>query len=241
MYRVQKILSMLGVLSRRECEKNIIKGLVKVNNVIATLGTKVKIGDLITFNKNQYAVSSAMFNSKIEILVYHKPCGEIVTSNDNANRKTVFERLPDIDGKWINIGRLDLETSGLLLFTNNGDIANKMMHPSSNISRKYEVTIKGSFNDLKKEQCIKGLDIGMSETGKFDSISACKLAANKYTISLKTGKNREVRRVFRSIGCTVIKLNRIQYDNIKLNNLLAGEYRYLTEKEIKLLSISFES
>ena len=241
MYRVQKILSMLGVLSRRECEKNIIKGLVKVNNVIATLGTKVKIGDLITFNKNQYAVSSAIFNSKIEILLYHKPCGEIVTSNDNANRKTVFERLPDIDGKWINIGRLDLETSGLLLFTNNGDIANKMMHPSSNISRKYEVTIKGSFNDLKKEQCIKGLDIGMSETGKFDSISACKLTANKYTITLKTGKNREVRRVFRSIGCTVIKLKRIQYDNIKLNNLLAGEYRYLTEKEIKLLSISFES
>ncbi|MDA7841389.1 rRNA pseudouridine synthase [Gammaproteobacteria bacterium] len=241
MYRVQKILSMLGVLSRRECEKNIIKGLVKVNNVIATLGTKVKIGDLITFNKNQYAVSSAMFNSKIEILVYHKPCGEIVTSNDNANRKTVFERLPDIDGKWINIGRLDLETSGLLLFTNNGDIANKMMHPSSNISRKYEVTIKGSFNDLKKEQCIKGLDIGMSETGKFDSISACKLTANKYIVTLKTGKNREVRRVFRSVGCTVIKLKRIQYDNIKLNNLLAGEYRYLTEKEIKLLSISFES
>ena len=241
MYRVQKILSMLGVLSRRECEKNIIKGLVKVNNVIATLGTKVKIGDLITFNKNQYAVSSSIFNSKIEILVYHKPCGEIVTSNDNANRKTVFERLPDIDGKWINIGRLDLETSGLLLFTNNGDIANKMMHPSSNISRKYEVIIKGSFNDIKKEQCIKGLDIGMSETGKFDSISACKLAANKYTISLKTGKNREVRRVFRSIGCTVIKLKRIQYDNIKLNNLLAGAYRYLTEKETKLLSISFES
>ena len=241
MYRVQKILSMLGVLSRRECEKNIIKGLVKVNNVIATLGTKVKIGDLITFNKTQYAVSSAMFNSKIEILVYHKPCGEIVTSNDNANRKTVFERLPDIDGKWINIGRLDLETSGLLLFTNNGDIANKMMHPSSNISRKYEVIIKGSFNDIKKEQCIKGLDIGMSETGKFDSISACKLTPNKYTITLKTGKNREVRRVFRSVGCTVIKLKRIQYDNVKLNNLLTGEYRYLTEKEIKLLSISFES
>ena len=241
MYRVQKILSMLGVLSRRECEKNIVKGLIKVNDIAATLGTKVKIGDLITFDKTEYTVSPAMFDSKIEIIVYHKPCGEIVTSKDNANRKTVFERLPDINGKWINIGRLDLETSGLLLFTNNGDIANKMMHPSSNISRKYEVIIKGSFNDIKKEQCIKGLDIGMSETGKFDSISACKSAVNKYMITLKTGKNREVRRVFRSVGCTVIKLKRIQYDNIKLNNLLVGEYRYLTEKEIKLLNISFES
>ena len=241
MYRVQKILSMLGVLSRRECEKNIVKGLVKVNDIVATLGTKVKIGDSITFDKIKYTVSSAIFDSKIEIIIYHKPCGEIVTSKDNANRKTVFERLPDINGKWINIGRLDLETSGLLLFTNNGDIANKMMHPSSNISRKYEVVIKGSFNDIKKEQCIKGLDIGMSEIGKFNSISKCKSTTNKYTITLKTGKNREVRRVFRSVGCTVIKLKRIQYDNIKLNNLLVGEYRYLTEKEIKLLSIPFEN
>ena len=241
MYRVQKILSMLGVLSRRECEKNIVKGLVKVNDIVATLGTKVKIGDSITFDKIKYTVSSAIFDSKIEIMIYHKPCGEIVTSKDNANRKTVFERLPDINGKWINIGRLDLETSGLLLFTNNGDIANKMMHPSSNISRKYEVVIKGSFNDIKKEQCIKGLDIGMSEIGKFNSISKCKSTTNKYTITLKTGKNREVRRVFRSVGCTVIKLKRIQYDNIKLNNLLVGEYRYLTEKEIKLLSIPFEN
>ena len=241
MYRVQKILSMLGILSRRECEKNIVKGLVKVNDVVATLGTKVKFGDSITFNKNQYIVSSAIFNSKIEILVYHKPCGEIVTSKDNANRRTVFEKLPSINGKWINIGRLDLETSGLLLFTNNGDIANKMMHPSSNIPRKYEVIIKGFFNDIKKEQCIKGLDIGMSETGKFDSITACKPATNKYTVTLKTGKNREVRRVFRSVGCTVIKLKRVQYDNVQLNDLLAGEHRYLTEKEIKSLSISFES
>jgi len=241
MYRVQKILSMLGVLSRRECEKNIVKGLVKVNDIVATLGTKVKIGDSITFDKTKYTVSSAIFDSKIEIIIYHKPCGEIVTSKDNANRKTVFERLPDINGKWINIGRLDLETSGLLLFTNNGDIANKMMHPSSNISRKYEAVIKGSFNDIKKEQCIKGLDIGMSEIGKFNSISKCKSTTNKYTITLKTGKNREVRRVFRSVGCTVIKLKRIQYDNIKLNNLLVGEYRYLTGKEIKLLSIPFDN
>jgi len=241
MYRVQKILSMLGVLSRRECEKNIVKGLVKVNDIVATLGTKVKIGDSITFDKMKYTVSSAIFDSKIEIIIYHKPCGEIVTSKDNANRKTVFERLPDINGKWINIGRLDLETSGLLLFTNNGDIANKMMHPSSNISRKYEAVIKGSFSDIKKEQCIKGLDIGMSEIGKFNSISKCKSTTNKYTVTLKTGKNREVRRVFHSVGCTVIKLKRIQYDNIKLNNLLVGEYRYLTEKEIKLLSIPFEN
>ena len=240
MYRVQKILSMMGVLSRRECEKNIIKGLVKVNNIVATLGTKVKIGDLITFNEIQYTVSSAIFNSKIKMLLYHKPCGEIVTSKDNTNRKTVFEILPDINGKWINIGRLDLETSGLLLFTNNGDVANKMMHPSSNISRTYEVLLKGSFTDIKKNKCLNGLDIGMSETGKFDSVEKCNTTANKYIITLKTGKNREVRRVFLTVNCTVINLKRIQYDNIKLDNLIVGEHRYLNEEEIKSLSMYLE-
>ena len=240
MYRVQKILSMLGVLSRRECEKNITLGLVKVNDVIATLGTKVIIGDSISFNDRRYIVSHDLFNSKFEMLVYHKPCGEIVTLKDNANRKTVFESLPSVSGKWINIGRLDLDTSGLLLFTNNGDIANKMMHPSSNISRTYEVLLKGSFTDIKKNKCLNGLDIGMSETGKFDSVEKCNTTANKYIITLKTGKNREVRRVFLTVNCTVINLKRIQYDNIKLDNLIVGEHRYLNEEEIKSLSMYLE-
>ena len=238
MYRVQKILSMMGVLSRRECEKNIILGLIKVNDVIATLGTKVMIGDAISFDNHRYIVSSDLFNLKVKILVYYKPSGEIVTSKDNADRKTVFENLPSIIGKWINIGRLDLETSGLLLFTNNGDIANKMMHPSSNISRTYEVLIKGSFTDIKKNKCLNGLDIGMSETGRFDSVEKCNTTDKKYIVTLKTGKNREVRRVFRSVDCTVINLKRIQYDNIHLENLIAGGYRYLTDTEIKSLSIS---
>ena len=238
MYRVQKILSMMGVLSRRECEKNIILGLIKVNDVIATLGTKVMIGDAISFDNHRYIVSSDLFNLKVKILVYYKPSGEIVTSKDNADRKTVFENLPSIIGKWINIGRLDLETSGLLLFTNNGDIANKMMHPSSNISRTYEVLIKGSFTDIKKNKCLNGLDIGMSEIGKFDSVEKCNRTDKKYIVTLKTGKNREVRRVFRSVDCIVINLKRIQYDNIHLENLIAGGYRYLTDTEIKSLSIS---
>ena len=240
MYRVQKILSMLGVLSRRECEKNIVLGLIKVNDVVATLGTKVIIGDSILFENQCYIVSSDIFNLKIEMLVYHKPFGEIVTFKDNANRRTVFENLPNINGKWINIGRLDLETSGLLLFTNNGDIANKMMHPSSNISRTYEVFIKGLFTDVQKEKCLKGLDIGMSETGKFTTIVVCKTTTNKYIITLKTGKNREVRRVFRAVNCSVINLKRIQYDNVKLGKVRIGEHRYLTEREIESLSISHE-
>ena len=238
MYRVQKILSMIGVLSRRECERNILLGLVKVNGAIASLGTKVIVGDTITFNKISYVISLDLFDKKLEMIVYHKPCGEVVTRKDNSNRPTVFENLPDIDGKWINIGRLDLETSGLLLFTNNGDMANKMMHPSSNISRTYEVLIKGKFDDDKKNKCLKGLDIGRSETGKLMSIIPNKSIINKYTINLQTGKNREIRRIFEAIGCRVIQLKRIEYDSISLESLKVGKNRYLTDNEIESLSIS---
>ena len=141
MYRVQKILSMIGVLSRRECEKYIKQGLIKINNSIATLGSKVAIDDKITFNQKEYQVTEELISSEIEILVYNKPVGYIVTRRDTAKRKTVFDNLPNINGRWINVGRLDVKTSGLLLFTNNGDIANKLMHPSSNIIRTYEVVI----------------------------------------------------------------------------------------------------
>ena len=182
-----------------------------------------------------------MFTKKLKVLVYHKPCGEIVTSSDNSNRRTVFESLPNIDGKWINIGRLDLNTSGLILFTNSGDIANEMMHPSSNIYRTYEVLIKGNLSSKEKDKCLHGLNIGMSEIGKFMSIVACNNNSGKYIVTLKTGKNREVRRVFRTLGYEVIELKRIQYDKIKLNNLKVGENRYLTKKEICSLSISINN
>ena len=117
MYRVQKILSLLGVLSRRECEKKIKLGLVFVNNSPIDLGTTVSIGDKLSFNNQDYIITEDLLNIDTKLLMYHKPIDEIVSRDDPQKRKSVFKNLPDIYGKWINVGRLDYKTSGLMLFT----------------------------------------------------------------------------------------------------------------------------
>ena len=234
MYRVQKILSMIGVLSRRECEKLLFQKKIKINGSIAAIGAKVKIGDKISVNKKTYIVDSEIFKSEIKVIAYHKSVGELVTTKDDRHRKTVFTHLPYINGKWINIGRLDMNTSGLLLFTNNGDIANALMHPSSKIKRVYEVSIK---NNITKEKIIlskKGIDIGKGEIGRFSNIvDVNSKLTNTYKVTLATGKNREIRRVFNSLDCKVIKLKRIKYALVELSNLKVNKYRILNREEMK--------
>ena len=234
MYRVQKILSMIGVLSRRECEKLLLQKKIKINNSIATLGAKVEIGDEISVNKKIYIVGSEIFKSKIKVIAYYKSVGELVTTKDDKHRKTVFTHLPDVNGKWINIGRLDMNTSGLLLFTNNGDIANALMHPSSKIKRVYEVSIKGNITKEKIILSKKGIDIGKGEIGKFLNIVQIKNELpNTYKITLITGKNREIRRVFDSLDCKVVKLKRIKYALVELSNLKVNKYRSLNREEMR--------
>ena len=227
MYRVQKILSLLGILSRRDCESKIMLGLVKINNELAKIGSKVSIGDKITYEDKDYLITSELLEIDTKILIYHKPINEIVSLNDPQKRPSVFDNLPDVNGKWINIGRLDYNTSGLLLFTNNGELANKMMHPSSNIVRTYEVIIKGHINKKKYELVTNGVDIGHNETGKFINIKADRNQKDKFIVKLNTGKNREVRRVFNSINCKVISLKRIGYGNIELDSLAPQCFEFI--------------
>ena len=233
MYRVQKVLSLLGILSRRDCEKKIKLGLVKINNKVALLGSKVVIGDKISFDNQDYYVTTELLDIDTKILMYHKPQNEIVSRNDPQKRHTVFENLPQVTGKWINIGRLDYDSSGLILFTNNGMVANKMMHPSSNIIRTYEVIIDGNIDAKKIKLSLEGIDIGNDEIGKFVDIMPEESLKNKYIVKLKTGKNREVRRIFSALNCEVLKLKRISYGNIELGHLESQSYKYL---EIKMLS-----
>ena len=241
MYRIQKILSTLGILSRRECESKIKDGSIMVNNKVTLIGAKVKNGDRITYNNKNYIVNENIFLELDKILLYHKPCGEIVSRKDTHSRKTVFSNLPFVQGKWINIGRLDYNTSGLLLFTNNGNIANYLMHPSSNISRTYEVFIDSMLTDSEISKCVHGVDIGKSETGQFTHINKIyRKNEIKYLVTMNTGKNREIRRIFKTLKKRVIKLKRIEFSNIKLSGLKIGTHRYLTDKEKKLLRLPFD-
>jgi 23S rRNA pseudouridine2605 synthase len=232
MYRVQKILSLLGVLSRRECEKKIKLGLVFVNNLPIDLGATVSIGDKISFNNHDYIITKELLSINTKLLMYHKPINEIVSRNDPQQRNSVFDNLPGITGKWINIGRLDYQTSGLILFTNNGDIANKMMHPSSNIKRTYEVVIKGNFDKSKIQLSLSGIKIGYSEIGKFINVSSVNSSLNKFNVQLMTGKNREVRRIFEKLDCRVDSLKRISYGDIYLGDLKYKSYRYIDLQKI---------
>ena len=235
MYRVQKVLSLLGVLSRRECEKKIELGLVKINNEIARLGSTVSLGDKLLYNNNEYIITKELIDIETKILIYHKPINEIVSRHDPQKRPSVFDMLPDVNGKWINIGRLDYKTSGLLLFTNNGDVANQMMHPSSNILRTYEVTINGNFDNKKIDLALKGIDIGNSEIGKIIKITPDNRIHNKFAIQLNTGKNREVRRIFSNLDCKVISLKRISYGDIDLGKIKTKCYEYIDPKVLQNL------
>ena len=233
MYRVQKILSMIGIISRRECEKLLLQKKIKINNSIAAIGAKVKIGDEISVNRKIYIIGPEIFKSEIKVIAYHKSVGELVTTKDDRNRETVFTHLPDINGKWINIGRLDMNTSGLLLFTNNGDFANALMHPSSKIKRIYEVSIKGNMTKEKIILSKKGIDIGNGEIGRFlNIVHTNNELTNTYKVTLATGKNREIRRIFDSLDCKVVKLKRIKYALVELSNLKVNKYRNLTKDEI---------
>ena len=233
MHRIQKILSIMGVFSRRECEKLLLRNKIKINNKNAAIGSKVDINDVITVNNKKYIVTEDLFKLEIKAIAYHKRCGEIVSKKDRKTKNTVFEQLPYTINKWINIGRLDVNTSGLLLFTNNGDLAHKLMHPSSNIERIYKVKIKGNFNREKMILCEKGIDIGNNETGCFTKIN--KDEDNNYLLTLTTGKNREIRRVLEKVNCNVEKLKRISYGPINLEGIKEGQCKILHNSEIKLL------
>ena len=136
MYRLQKLLSKIGICSRRAAEKLIESGHIKLNDEVAKIGDKWQEGDSISIKGKDIDVSN-LLNIIIKVIKYYKPLGEIVSRSDPHNTKTVFDSLPEVDGKWINIGRLDTQTSGLILFTNDGDLANKLMHPSFLFTREY--------------------------------------------------------------------------------------------------------
>jgi len=235
MLRVQKFLSMTGIESRRKCEQSIISGEVKINGIVAKLGDKVKFNDVVTIGRKKIQFTESLLNFDRKILIYHKKIGQIVSTRTKKVKDTVFDRLPKINEKWINIGRLDVMTSGLILFTNDGNLAHRLTHPSSNIKRTYLAKISNEISKHAKNLSISGVDIGRGQIGRFSEFTEYKKEDRVYEVSLYTGKNREVRRIFSALQYEVQSLKRISFGNIDLGRLKYGDYRLLNRKEVSLL------
>lgn len=233
MERIQKVIANLGYCSRRKAEELIKEGKVKVNGIVVTeLGTKVKISDTIEVDNN------ILDNNKnYEYYILNKPRGVITSTKDEHNRKTVID-LVSTNTRIYPVGRLDYDTTGILLLTNDGELANKLMHPSSNIEKTYIAKVKG----LVTGGNIKILREGVIIDGKKTSKAHVKLRnydkeKNKSLIELTIheGRNHQVKKMFSALGYDVEKLKRTKYANLDLQGLKTGEFRKLTNKEISIL------
>lgn len=234
--RVQKALARMGYGSRREIERLIGDEQVRINGQLAKPGDHVKAGDKINIGKRRAVITSDV--NRIRVLLYNKPEGEICTQKDEEGRPTVFQSIGRLrEGRWISVGRLDINSSGLLLFTNHGELANHLMHPSSEIEREYAVRVQGDVTKDIIKNLLKGvkLEDGVS---KFDQIiDAGGQGSNHwYHVILKEGKNREVRRLWQSQDLRVSRLTRVRYGNLALpRDLTVGKKVELSLDEIKQL------
>ncbi len=225
MDRINKYIASCGVCSRRKAEEYVLSGRVKVNDIIIKdLAYKVKEEDIIKIDDNIINKEE----KKVYIML-NKPKGYVTTSHEQFGRKSVLD-LIDEDVRVYPIGRLDMYTEGLLLLTNDGDFANKLMHPKNKIAKKYIVTSKEKITQNQKELLESGVNIGdyITRPAKVNI-----LTNNQFEIIISEGKNRQVRRMCEAVRVNLTNLKRIQIGNINLGNLQTGKYRYLSDEEIK--------
>ncbi|WP_284442982.1 pseudouridine synthase [Buchnera aphidicola] len=240
--KIQKILSHFGYGSRRKIEEMIELGIILINGKKAVIGQRVDNNNPgeITIKGEKISIKKTQFATKV--IIYNKPEGEVCTRNDNQKRPTVFDKLPFLNiHRWISVGRLDLNTRGLLLFTNNGNLANKLMHPSNKIEREYYIRIFGEINKNTMNILKNGVKIKNSYAS-FKSIQV--INHNKYSKKNKwfkgvlcEGKNREIRFMWKTVNCQVSRLIRIRYGNIILpKNLKLGHWTELNSTLVDNLS-----
>jgi 23S rRNA pseudouridine2605 synthase len=231
--RIQKLLSLTGVASRREAERWIADGRVTVNGERAKLGDRAGRNDDIRVDGRAVSVEEAGVNTRV--IAYNKPVGEVCTRDDPEGRPTVFDHLPKTKNeRWINVGRLDINTSGLLLFTTDGELANKLMHPSSGVDREYAVRVRGDvdqdmINRLKEGVLLEDGMASFTDVRYFDGEGQNKW----YHVVLMEGRNREVRRLWESQEITVSRLKRVRYGCIFMPaNVPVGTWVELGQKEV---------
>lgn len=235
--KIQKILAHAGIASRRQIETWIEAGRITVNGKTATIGDRMTYHDKVCVDDREIKLMKS-HNQRVRVLLYHKPEGEMCTRHDPEGRPTIFERLPFIrNSRWICVGRLDFNTSGLLLITNDGTLAHKLMHPSSHIEREYAVRIRGEITDvmLSKLQMGIPLEDGLA---RFEQIIAAGGNGSNhwYHVIVKEGRNRLVRRLFESLDLTISRLIRIRFGSVYLPaGLHRTQHVELNEEEIKNL------
>lgn len=234
--KLHKVLAQAGLGSRLEMEQLILEGRISVNNEPAHIGQRIQYGDQIRVNGKPIRFRIAPPPARV--IAYHKPVGEVVTHDDPQNRPTVFRKLPRLQqGKWQSVGRLDLNTEGLLLFTSSGELANRLMHPRFGLEREYAVRILGALSAQERARLLEGitLDDGPAQFGSIED-GGGEGSNCWYRVTISEGRNREVRRLFDAVGHAVSRLIRIRYGAMVLpRGLKRGAWVELDERDIRSL------
>ncbi len=235
MLRLQKFLALAGLGSRRSCEKFIKGNRVYVNGKVAALGIKVSENDEVIFDGKRVLLRTA----DLKVIMLNKPRGVLSSKKDDKKIKLVFDFLPKVynEPDWIAVGRLDINTSGLMLFTNDGKLAHNLMHPSFEIDREYLVRARGNFNEQKRKNMLSGVEIENDIYQFSDIVPGEKQSSNQwFSVCMLTGKNREVRKLFESQDLEVSRLKRVRIGPIFLpSTLKEGSCINLTEAQINEL------
>lgn len=230
--RLNKYIAQSGLVSRRKADELTVNGNVKINGtVMCRPGYDVMPGDVVEVNGHVIASSE----KKVYVML-NKPRGVVTTMDDEKDRPVVADLVSDIPERIFPVGRLDYNTTGLLIMTNDGDLANRLMHPSHEVGKTYRAKISGVLSDKKANALRKGVDIGGFVTGRA-KVTVIKQTAKSAVvdITIHEGKNRQVRRMFKAVGCPVQELHRMAIGEIYLARLAEGSYRKLTRKEIEYL------
>lgn len=241
MERIQKVLSHQGAGSRRQIDKLLQQGRIKVNGKVAKPGDQLSGGEKVSIDDKLVKFPRHIIKPKV--LMYHKPVGLVSTRSDPDGRPTVFGQLPKLQqGRWIGVGRLDINTSGLLLFTTNGELANRLMHPSFEVEREYAVRVRGDVTAEKLATLQAGVELA-DGVAKFDLITdgGGQGTNHWYHVTLREGKNREVRRLWESVDIEVSRLVRVRYQDFTLPKWLKpGKTRFLDDDVVVRLFDSLQ-
>ncbi len=241
MERIQKVLAHHGIGSRREIDALLQQGRIKVNGRVAKPGDQIAGGEKISLDDKPVRLTRHIIKPKL--LLYHKPVGRVCTRSDPEGRPDVFAQLPKLQrGRWITIGRLDINTSGLLLFTNHGELANRMMHPSFALEREYAVRVRGQISSADLQSLQSGIELEDGPAAFDQVVDGGGQGSNHwYHVILREGRNREVRRLWEAVGAEVSRLVRVRYHYFTLPKWLKpGKSSFIDDDAVKRLFQSLE-